>query len=151
VTDKELSALLRHAYKFSVRVAANSCKSGVPILHRERPHRKSRSFFTDDFKNLKRVHKNFKIHRGLEQGCEAGTGAASSQFIFMEPRCDAAPTPTALAPNLMFNIKKNIFYNVRNCQKLKQSLLFQPYRIIVAKCFNHRVDFYSFNTLPSIW
>jgi hypothetical protein len=53
--DKEHSALLRGAYKFCVRAAANSCKSGEPILHQERPHIKSRSFLTDDFKNLKSV------------------------------------------------------------------------------------------------
>jgi hypothetical protein len=55
MTDKELSALLRRAYKFSVHAAANYCKSGEPILHRERPHIKSRSFLTDDIKNLKSV------------------------------------------------------------------------------------------------
>jgi hypothetical protein len=53
VTDKEHSKLLRRAYKFSVRAAANSCKSGEPILHREHLHLKSLSFLTDDFKNLK--------------------------------------------------------------------------------------------------
>jgi hypothetical protein len=55
VTDKEPRVLLRRAYKFCVRVAANSCKSGEPILHQERPHIKSRSFLTDNLKNLKSV------------------------------------------------------------------------------------------------
>jgi hypothetical protein len=55
VTDKEHSALLRRAYKFWVRPAANSCKSGEPILHRERRHIKNRSFLKDDFKHFKSV------------------------------------------------------------------------------------------------
>jgi hypothetical protein len=44
VTDKEARALLRHAYKFCVRAAANSCKSGEPILQRDRPHKKFVAF-----------------------------------------------------------------------------------------------------------
>jgi hypothetical protein len=55
MTDKEHSALLRGAHKICVCATANSFKSGEPILHRERPHIKSRSFLTDDFKNLKSV------------------------------------------------------------------------------------------------
>jgi hypothetical protein len=34
---------------------SGSGKSGEPLLHRERPHIKSRSFLTNDFKNLKSV------------------------------------------------------------------------------------------------
>jgi hypothetical protein len=45
VTDKERSVLLRHAHKFCVRQATNSCKSGEPNLHRERPHIKIHSFW----------------------------------------------------------------------------------------------------------
>jgi hypothetical protein len=55
VTDSEHSALLQDAQKFCGHAAVNSCKSGEPILHRERPHIKSRSSLTDDFKNLKSV------------------------------------------------------------------------------------------------
>jgi hypothetical protein len=33
VMDKERSALLRHVYKFCGRQAANSGKSGEPLLH----------------------------------------------------------------------------------------------------------------------
>jgi hypothetical protein len=53
--DKERSALLRHVYKFCGHQAANSDISGEPFLHQERPHIKSRSFLTKDFKNLKCV------------------------------------------------------------------------------------------------
>jgi hypothetical protein len=52
VTDKECSVLLWHVYKFCRRQAANSDKSGEPLLHRERPRR---SFLTNDLKNLKSV------------------------------------------------------------------------------------------------
>jgi hypothetical protein len=50
VTDKDHSAILWRANKFCVRTAANSCKSGEPILHREGPYIKSCSFLTDNFK-----------------------------------------------------------------------------------------------------
>jgi hypothetical protein len=50
--DKEHSTQLWRAYKFCMHAAANSCKSGETILHRERPHVKSRSFLTDNFINL---------------------------------------------------------------------------------------------------
>jgi hypothetical protein len=40
------SALLRYEYKFCGRQAANSGKSVEPLLHRERPRIKSRSFLT---------------------------------------------------------------------------------------------------------
>jgi hypothetical protein len=38
-----------------MRAAANSCKSGEPILHQELPYIKSCCFLTDDFKNLKSI------------------------------------------------------------------------------------------------
>jgi hypothetical protein len=44
VRDKERSALLRHVYKFCGRQAANSGKSGEPLLHQERPHKKVIAF-----------------------------------------------------------------------------------------------------------
>jgi hypothetical protein len=44
------SKLLRHVYKFCGHQAANSGKSGETLLLQERPHIKSRSFLTDDFK-----------------------------------------------------------------------------------------------------
>jgi hypothetical protein len=53
--DKEKSPLLWRAYKFCVGRAANSCKSTEPILHQECPHIQSRSFLTDNFKNLKSI------------------------------------------------------------------------------------------------
>jgi hypothetical protein len=42
MTDKEHSALMRRIYKFCVRAAANSCKSGEFILHQEHPHIKKK-------------------------------------------------------------------------------------------------------------
>jgi hypothetical protein len=54
MTDKELDTLLWRAYKFCVRAAANSCKSGEPILHIEHPHI-SHCFLTGDLKNLKSI------------------------------------------------------------------------------------------------
>jgi hypothetical protein len=53
--DKEPSALLRCAYQFGVHSAANSSKSGEPILHQEHPYIKSCGFLTDYFKNLNSV------------------------------------------------------------------------------------------------
>jgi hypothetical protein len=61
VTDKEHNGQLLRALKFCLHAAANFCKSGEPILHREHPHIKSRSFLMDDFKNFKSIGVRYSL------------------------------------------------------------------------------------------